>query len=134
MMHTHTHTHTLSLSLSFALSLFLQVLAKLLTKTPQHVRIIYCPSKTENPSATTNAISLIGAFLILHFRVSVDEAWAPFSHLELKPHTSARSRILAYRDATWTAVGKTFQLHLTACWRALQKAIEARYPRVSVCA
>ena len=119
---------------------FGQVLAKLLTQTPQNVRIIYsCADKTENPCTTTNAVSLLGAFLILHFHISVHEAWGPFSTLDPAPPpppntwtiayprptpTSAHSYVVAYRDATWTAAAKTFPLHLTACWSALKRAVE----------
>jgi hypothetical protein len=122
---------------------FGQVLAKLLTQTPQNVRIIYpCADKTENPFNTTNAVSLLGAFLILHFHISVNEAWGPFSKLDPAPPppptppntwtiayptptpTSAHSYVVAYRDATWTAAAKTFPLHLTACWSALKRAVE----------
>ena len=62
----------------------------------------------------TNAIFLIGAFMILKLQWSSDEVVASFEWAE--PH------IEAYRDATYA--GPNFQLRLKDCWDALIKGMD----------
>ena len=53
---------------------FCELIAKLLQETPPHVRVIFCAGETESPEGTTNAVYLLGAFLLIHLGASVDEA------------------------------------------------------------
>ena len=89
-------------------SVFCKMMSKALQDSQQHVHIIYCANKSKNARTTTNAVFLLGAFLMLSFSVSAvlmlryacphpamyvssgaflnfgvspDEAWAPFRHM-----------------------------------------------------
>lgn len=66
------------------------------------------------PHDITNAIFLLGAFLVSHLDASPEQAWAPFCKLSgvVKP----------YRDATWCA--SPYDLKLIHCFEGLHKAIK----------
>ena len=63
---------------------------------------------------TTNAIYLLGVFLVLHLRASPNEVSQLFA--------SMQNHILPYRDATW--VKSTFDLHLIDCWKGIRHAVK----------
>ena len=53
---------------------FCDMMAKLLHETPPHVRVVYCAGAAESAEDTTNAVYLLGAFLLLHLGATVDQA------------------------------------------------------------
>eukprot|EP00960_Hanusia_phi_P027267 746724-Hanusia_phi.AAC.3 len=75
--------------------------------------VFYCPMEKEH---VTNAVYLLGAFLVLKMGASVLDVMHIFSGLPagvLRP----------YRDATW--VKSTYDLKLEDCWSGLIKAVAA---------
>ena len=71
---------------------FCGVLLDLMTsKQLRNSKIVYYTSPSE--ADTTNAMYLLGAFMVLHLHTTPEEAMRPFECL----HT----HILPYRDATW---------------------------------
>jgi len=68
------------------------------------------------PRGRTNAIYLLGAFLVLRLGAAPREVWAPFSSFR------AGSSIENFRDATW--VPSTFGLTLLDCFNGLAQAAE----------
>ena len=66
------------------------------------------------PENTTNAIFLLGAFLVSRLSASPEQAWEPFSRFS--------AMVTPYRDATWCR--STFDLTLLHCFQALHKAIK----------
>jgi len=94
---------------------FCEVLRELMSAPKlQKSKIVYYTKPEAND--TTNAIYLLGSFLVVHLGASPAEAWQPFSNLgrDVKP----------YRDATW--VPSPYDLHVKDCWAALAKAIVTR--------
>ncbi|EKX43467.1 hypothetical protein GUITHDRAFT_52246, partial [Guillardia theta CCMP2712] len=77
------------------------------------LKLVYYTST--NPCDVSNAIYLLGTFLILQLGVSPQDAWFPFSQISSKA-------IRLYRDATW--VPSTYDLHITDCWAGLLKAVK----------
>ena len=94
---------------------FCQVLKELISSPKlQKVKIVYYTSTAAND--TTNAIFLLGAFLVLHLGARPEDAWAPFCSLS--------GAVKPYRDATW--VPSPYDLHVKDCWAGLVKAVSAR--------
>lgn len=92
---------------------FCEVLRELISSPKlQRMKIVYYTSPAANDS--TNAIFLLGAFLVLHLGASPGDAWAPFSNLN--------GAVKPYRDATW--VPSPYDLHVRDCWAGLVKAVE----------
>jgi cell division cycle 14 len=83
----------------------------MLSHKNKRTKIVYYTSAAA--SDTTNAIYLLGAFMVLHLGATPDEAWAPFSNLN--------GAVKAYRDATW--VPSPYDLHVKDCWSGLTKAV-----------
>ena len=91
---------------------FCRVLVDLISSNQlSHSAICFYTSSRE--ADLTNAMYLLGAFLVLHLDATPEEASAPFEGLE--------TRVLPYRDATW--VPSTWDLHLVDCWRGLRRAV-----------
>ena len=69
---------------------------------------------TTAPQDITNAIFLLGSFMVARLGATPEQAWAPFSKLSgvVKP----------YRDATWCA--SPYDLRLLHCFEGLYKAIK----------
>jgi len=63
----------------------------------------------------TNAVFMLGCFLLTEKGMSPEEAWAPFASF-------APSPFLGYRDATF--VRSTFDLPVLECLRGLQRGID----------
>jgi hypothetical protein len=61
----------------------------------------------------TNAVFLIGTFLVAHLGTTAEEAWLPFEHLR---------GLLPYRDATWCE--SSYGLHVQETFRAIGKAMQ----------
>jgi len=61
----------------------------------------------------TNAVFLMGAFLVAELGARPEQAFAPFGNVA--------SVLLPYRDATW--VKSSFDITVMHCWQALHKAI-----------
>ena len=78
-----------------------------LTKT----KIVYFTSTAR--SNVTNAIFLLGSFLVAQLNATPEQAWAPFANFS--------SVVLPYRDATWCP--SPYDLTLEHCWQGLRKAI-----------
>lgn len=74
--------------------------------------ILYC--KTAQVEVT-NAIYLLGSFLVAHLGATPQQAWAPFSKIEKCP-------CLPYRDCTWVKPSP-YDLHMIDCWSGLAKAM-----------
>ena len=74
-------------------------------------RIFYCVE--DGKRSLTNAVFLLGCYLILARDMTVDEVEDCFSWL-------GEDQFEEYRDATFTK--PTFRLSLSDCWRALAKA------------
>ena len=74
-------------------------------------KLVYYTSP--NASDVTNAIFLLGSFLVCHLGASADEAWTPFCNLNYI--------VRPYRDATWAP--SPYDLHVKECWGGLAKAI-----------
>jgi len=68
-----------------------------------------------DPRRVTNAVFLLGAFLVTHLNVTPEQAWAPFSSLS--------SVVEPFRDATWCR--STFPLTVVDCFRGLRRAMSA---------
>ena len=68
---------------------------------------------TEATHALTNAIFLLGSFLVAHLEASPEQAWAPFCKLS--------GAVKPYRDATWCS--SPYDLRLIHCFEGLAKAI-----------
>jgi cell division cycle 14 len=99
---------------------FCEVLKELmLSHKNKQTKIVYYTSPAAGE--TTNAIYLLGAFMVLHLGATPDEAWAPFSNLH--------GAVKAYRDATW--VTSPYDLHVKDCWAGLKKAVSVGYYDVS---
>jgi len=91
---------------------FCEVLKELISSPNlQKMKIVYYTSPAAND--TTNAIFLLGAFLVLHLGASPADAWAPFCNLN--------GAVRPYRDATW--VPSPYDLHVRDCWAGLVKAV-----------
>lgn len=87
-------------------------LIELLSSPSTKPHIVYYTT-SENAEAVTNAVFLLGTFLVAHLGATAEQAWAVFSRLRLRP----------YRDATWCP--STYDLHMVECFRGLGKAIYA---------
>ena len=74
----------------------------------------------EGRRALTNAVFLIGAYMILKLDMTPSEVEARFRWLN-------QSSIESYRDATYSH--PDFQLHLIDCWRGLHKGKEHGWVR-----
>lgn len=91
---------------------FCEVLKELMS-SPKYAKykIVYYTTPANND--TTNAIFLLGAFLVLHLGASPEEAWAPFCNLN--------GAVRPYRDATW--VPSPYALHVKDCFAGIAKAV-----------
>ena len=56
---------------------FCEMMSKLLQETPPNVRVVYCAGAAESAEDNTNAVYLLGAFLLLHLGATVDQASKP---------------------------------------------------------
>ena len=91
---------------------FLEVLHELFnTAKLREDKLVYYTSPTAPD--VTNAIFLLGSFLVCHLGASADDAWVPFCNLN--------GIVRPYRDATW--VKSPYDLHVKECWRGLAKAL-----------
>jgi hypothetical protein len=61
----------------------------------------------------TNAIFLLGSFLVAHLGATPEQAWSPFAHLS--------GAVRPYRDATWCR--SPYDLHVKDCFKGLAKAL-----------
>ncbi|EKX46344.1 hypothetical protein GUITHDRAFT_157774 [Guillardia theta CCMP2712] len=87
---------------------------KRMLKNPENSRkqiVFCCGVETED---VTNAVYLLGSFLVLKMEASVLDVMHIFSALP-------RGVLRPYRDATW--VRSTYDLKLDDCWAALQRAV-----------
>ena len=91
---------------------FSKVLKDLLRK-PANDKIVYFTST--DPNDITNAVFLLGAFLVVHLNASPEQAWSPFRAL--------KAVVLPYRDATWCK--SPYDLTLLHCWQGLRRAVQA---------
>ena len=66
------------------------------------------------PNDITNAMFLLGAFLVVHLNATPEQAWAPFSDFA--------SVVRPYRDATWCK--SPYDLTLVHCWQAVRQAMK----------
>jgi hypothetical protein len=76
----------------------------------RRLAVVVCSS---DKRALTNAVFLLGAYLILEMRLHPDSPLMPLSHIRPSPFED-------FRDATFEPV--TFGLRLIEVWRALHKA------------
>jgi protein-tyrosine phosphatase len=91
---------------------FCQVLKDLLCQRRlDNTKICYYTSTGQND--LTNAIFLLGAFMVIHLDVHPEQAWQPFGKFA--------SVIRPYRDATWCP--SPYDLSLLHCWQAVRKAM-----------
>jgi hypothetical protein len=60
---------------------FCEEMEKIFVGTPKHTRVVFFSSEGKQPEMTTNAVFLLGSFLLICFHCSADEAWLPFQHL-----------------------------------------------------
>jgi protein-tyrosine phosphatase len=97
------------------------VIVKLLRKHTESTRLVLCTSS--KPTDVTNAIYLLGAFLVLFMGLSPEEAMQPF--LALGPALT-----LPFRDATWAE--PTFDLTLRDCWAGLLRAVKTNVFNVNI--
>jgi len=94
---------------------FCEVLKELMGSPKLHkMKIVYYTSTAAND--TTNAIFLLGTFLVLHLGASPDDAWQPFCNLN--------GAVKCYRDATF--VPSPYDLHVKDCWAGFAKAVATR--------
>ena len=91
---------------------FREVMACHLRTTSSELRlaVVVCPS---DKRALTNAVFLLGAYLMLELGLHPDSPLMPLSDIRPPPFVD-------FRDATFEAV--TFGLSLRDAWRALHKA------------
>lgn len=66
-------------------------------------KVVFAVQPEQLEPDLTNAIYLLGAFMVLRLGATPEQAWAPFAGLD-------RHLVLPYRDATWTK--STFDLHV----------------------
>jgi len=85
-----------------------------LLRTPRlaHAKIV-CFTSTETADIT-NAMFLLGAFLVVHLDVTPEQAWICFREYASMP----------YRDATWSS--SSFDLTLQHCWQGIARALQAQ--------
>ena len=74
-------------------------------------KIVYYTANSAND--TTNAIFLLGSFLVCHLNATPEQAWMPFCNL--------KGAVRPFRDATWVA--SPYDLHVRDCWAGLARAI-----------
>lgn len=77
-------------------------------------KIVYFTS-TSRPDVT-NAIFLLGAFLVSQMGATPEQAWEPFAQFQ--------SVVRPYRDATWCP--SPYDITLVHCWQGLRKAMQTR--------
>ena len=77
-------------------------------------KIVYYTANSAND--TTNAIFLLGSFLVCHLHATPEQAWIPFCHL--------KGAVRPFCDATW--VPSPYDLHVRDCWAGLARAIANR--------
>lgn len=77
-------------------------------------KIVYLTST--KPKDVTNAMFLLGAFLIVHLKALPEQAWSPFSDFT--------AVVVPYRDATW--VPSPWDLTLLHCWQGVCRAIQVQ--------
>jgi cell division cycle 14 len=88
---------------------FVDLLQQKLDELPDKT-LVYC---VENfPRTITNAVFLLGCYMVIRMRLSPDVVWSAFDDLS--------DRITSYRDATFEK--PSFHLTLIDCWRGLQRA------------
>ena len=88
---------------------FVKLLDAEITNFPE-CNIVLCPS--DGKRALTNAIFLLGAYMILKLDIPPSDVVLSFRWLD-------PASIESYRDATYAP--PTFRLHLIDCWRGLHK-------------
>ena len=93
---------------------FCETLTKLLSEARPAETIVYYTSTA--PYDVTNAIFLLGAFLVTRLGATPEQAWAPFSGM-------SGSLLRPYRDATWCR--STYDLTLLHCYQGLKKAMDS---------
>eukprot|EP00293_Proteomonas_sulcata_P005833 CAMPEP_0184322088 /NCGR_PEP_ID=MMETSP1049-20130417/122785_1 /TAXON_ID=77928 /ORGANISM="Proteomonas sulcata, Strain CCMP704" /LENGTH=323 /DNA_ID=CAMNT_0026643111 /DNA_START=52 /DNA_END=1023 /DNA_ORIENTATION=- len=79
-------------------------------------KVLVCYTDVK-PEARTNAVFLLGCYLIVEQKWTPEEAWRPFASFNTSP-------FLPYRDATF--VRSTFDLPIIECWRGLVKGLEKK--------
>jgi cell division cycle 14 len=67
-------------------------------------------------ASITNAVYLLGSFMVVYLGMTPDDAWTPFASIVPSPFRP-------YRDATWAP--SPFDLTVKDCWAGLIKAREA---------
>ena len=93
---------------------FCQLLTRVLVSSASAgTGIVYYTST--KPTDITNAIYLLGAFLVLCLEVSPQDALEPFRNLLAGPS------VVGFRDATW--MKSSFDLSLLDTWTALADAV-----------
>lgn len=90
---------------------FCETLAKLLSQTRSDSIVFYTSTA---PYDVTNAIFLLGAFLVTRLGATPEQAWAPFRGMS--------TMLRPYRDATWCQ--STYDLTLLHCYQGLKKAMD----------
>lgn len=75
-------------------------------------KVVYYTSLEAND--VTNAIFLLGAYLVVRLGATVEETWKPFVHMPSK-------WCVPFRDATWVA--SPYDLHVKDCWAGLHRAM-----------
>jgi len=92
---------------------FCEVLKDILMQ-PRHakVKVVYFTGTAQND--VTNALFLLGAFMIAHLGATPEQAWAPFSKFS---HV-----VRPYRDATWCP--SPYDVTLMHCWQGMRKALK----------
>jgi len=89
-----------------------KALAKLLThpSTASTTIVFY---SSHDATDVTNSVYILGAFLVLFFGATPEQALQPFAGLV--------GQTVPFRDATW--VPSTFDLSLRDCWAGLKRAV-----------
>ena len=77
-------------------------------------KIVYFTSPGQD--MMTNAIFLLGAFMVAHLDATAAQAWTPFSRFS--------PVVRSYRDATWCP--SPYNLTLIDCWQGMRKAMQAQ--------
>ena len=83
-----------------------------------NAKILVCAS--DGPRALTNAVFLLGAYMIIKLDMTPSQVDRRFLWI-------GKERLESFRDATYSRAD--FRLHLSDCWRGLQKGKELGWVR-----
>lgn len=99
---------------------FCNMLADMLSSPRwSHSKLVFCTLPSSD--SVTNAVYLLGAFLLVHLSATVEEANEPFACVR-------KHALIPYRDATW--VPSTHDLDVVDCWRAIRRAMKLGFYNV----